>query len=50
MREIVENASDGTLHIFSRCGEYVYRLGKSPTSRSFEIPLAGTLVEWNLYL
>jgi hypothetical protein len=50
MREIVENASDGTLRLYSRCGEYVYRLGKSPSSRSFEIPLTGTLVEWDLYL
>lgn len=50
MREIVENASDGSLRILSRCGEYVYQLGQKPSCRSFAVPLSGTLVEWNLYL
>ncbi len=50
MREIVENASDGSLRILSRCGEYIYRLGQKPSCRSFAIPLSGTLVEWDLYL
>jgi hypothetical protein len=51
MREIVENASKGsTLRIFSRCGEYLYTLGGRPSAHSFEVPLSGTLVEWDLYL
>ncbi|MGO9682706.1 MAG: hypothetical protein ACLPTZ_08980 [Beijerinckiaceae bacterium] len=50
MREIVDNASDGSLRICSRCGEYLYHLGKTPTCRSFEMPLSGTLVEWDLFL
>jgi len=50
MREIVENASAGSLRIFSRRGAYVYRLGQSPTSKTFPVPLLGTLVEWDLYL
>jgi hypothetical protein len=50
MREIVENSAGGSLRILSRCGEYIYDAAKGPQSRSFSVPLAGTLVEWDLYL
>ena len=50
MREIVDNSAGGTLHILSRCGEYTYTAGKRPVARSFTVPIAGTLVEWDLYL
>src|SRR5262249_2609500 len=50
MREIVENADHGSLRIFSRCGQYVYELGKEASYQSFVVPLSGTLVEWDLYL
>jgi hypothetical protein len=50
MREIVDYCRGGSLRILSRCGEYVYQRDGKSTYRSFQVPLDGTLVEWNLYL
>ena len=50
MREIVENSAGGTLRIFSRRGEYVYRAGQEASCHSHTVSLSGTLVEWDLYL
>jgi hypothetical protein len=51
IREIVENCAGGTLRIVSRCGEYVYKRGGQPEHKSHpNLPLSGTLVEWDLLL
>jgi hypothetical protein len=50
IRGIVENCADGTVRILSRYGAYSYGAGAKPTYRSTEIPLTGTLVEWDLFL
>ena len=50
MRDFVEQCRDGRLRIMSRNGEVIYRPGKDPERRYFDVSIGGTLVEWNLQL
>jgi len=50
IRDIIENCKDGTVRIVSRNGEYSYSSGKPPLQVSHKLPIAGTLVEWDMFL
>ncbi len=49
-REVVEKSPSARILILSRKGRYVYEKGRRPMVETLNIPLNGTLVEWNLWL
>lgn len=50
MQDFIDHCRDGRLRILSRSGEYVYEKGQRPIVISHPIPLAGTLIEWEVRL
>lgn len=50
LKRIIDECSRGSLRIVSRCGEFVYESGRKPRSRQLQTPMAGTLIEWELWL
>jgi len=50
LKRIIDECAQGSLRIVSRCGEFVYETGKKPRSRQLQTPMAGTLIEWELWL
>jgi hypothetical protein len=50
MRNFVCECREGRLRIMSRCGEVVFRPGRQPDVRTYDVPLHGTLIEWNVLL
>jgi hypothetical protein len=49
LKGVVSAVGRGKLKINSRHAEYVLETGKKPTARYCEIPVKGTLIEWNLW-
>jgi hypothetical protein len=49
-KEVLTACRKGKLRIVSRRGEFLLESGKRPTGRSLNLPLRGTLVEWDLWL
>ncbi|HEX3884533.1 MAG TPA: hypothetical protein VHW66_17895 [Stellaceae bacterium] len=50
MRDFVSHCREGRLRILSRCGEVIYRPDQQPVVNAYEVPLGGTLIEWNVLL
>ncbi|HEX3666175.1 MAG TPA: hypothetical protein VHU23_13205 [Rhizomicrobium sp.] len=47
-KDVLQECRGGRLRILSRRGEFLYVKGRRPRSRTLEMPLQGTLVEWDL--
>ncbi len=50
MRDFVDQCQDGRLRIMSRCGEVVFRPGKEPEVKTYDVSVGGTLIEWSVLL
>jgi hypothetical protein len=50
MRHFVDQCQGGRLRIMSRCGEVVFRPGKDPEVRTYDVSVGGTLIEWSVLL
>jgi hypothetical protein len=50
MRDFVGQCREGRLRIMSRCGEVIFRPGRDPDVRTYDVPMRGTLVEWSVLL
>ena len=50
MREFVNQCREGRLRIMSRNGEVIYRPGKPPETRAFDVSIGGTLIEWSVVI
>lgn len=48
--QVVKGCERGRLRVVSRSGEFTYEKGKPARGRQLPVPLAGTLVEWDLWL
>lgn len=49
-KAVLDDCATGSLRIVSRSGEFILEKGKRPYVRQLELPLEGTLVEWDLRL
>jgi hypothetical protein len=50
MRGFVDQCREGHLRILSRCGEVIFRPGRSPDVTNHASPIRGTLIEWRFLL
>ena len=50
IKAIIDNCAGGTVRILSRNGEYSFSGGQKPSHASHKLPIAGTLVEWEMLL
>lgn len=50
MRGFVDECHEGRLRIMSRFGEVIFRPGQQPEVGTYDVPIRGTLIEWNVLL
>ena len=50
MQELIDFCGSGCLRIYSRAGAYCYELGAGVSKLKLDLPIRGTLVEWELQL